>query len=277
MGNFIKKIIKAIINIIKYIRKGGVVYVNISQVNYGGILTGKKVVITGGSSGIGYAIAKKFISEGAEVLITGRNIDKLAAAKNSLNSDSCKVLQWDVSDSNVAEKKIKEAVNLLGTIDIFVNNAGVYIEKKMFNITEEDWDYIFDTNIKGMYFIMQAITKHYINEDISGKILNIASNRGVLGDCGPYGASKWGVIGLTRGFARDLVAKKIIVNAIAPGITATSINNIDVNENAYTNELYNNRVALPEEIGELALFLASDAANHIVGQTIVCDGGASLN
>lgn len=266
-------------NFIKYIRQGGVVYVNIAQVNHNEILKDKKVLITGGSSGIGYAIAKKFVSEGAKVVITGRDIDKLRVAADSMNSNKVFCLEWDVSDVSIVKQKVAQTQELLGGIDIVVNNAGVYVGSDFLNIDEKSWNYVLNTNIKGLFFICQAVSKYYIktNANKISKIINIASITGLVGDCGPYGISKWGVVGLTKGLARDLTSKNIIVNAIAPGVTPSNINKeINVSDNAFLNSSKNQRVALPEEIAELALFLASDASNNIVGQIIPCDGGTII-
>lgn len=264
-------------NFIKYMKYGGVVYVNISQINYNRILEGKRVLVTGGSSGIGYAIAKKCLEEGARVVITGRDIHKLNAASKKIGSNNLLALEWDVSDSNLAREKIEEIELVLGGLDIVFNNAGVYTSKSFLEIEEEDWDTVLDINAKGLFFVCQAASDYFLKKSKSGKIINIASNRGILGDCGPYGMSKWGVIGLTKGLGRDLISKGIIVNGIAPGITATNINGVKVEENAFSDEPRNKRIGLPEEIAELALFLASDAANNIVGEVIVCDGGTSLH
>lgn len=264
-------------NFIKYIQCGGVVYANISQINYNGILEGKKVLVTGGSSGIGYAIAKKCLNEGAKVVITGRDIQKLNAISKEFDINNLLVLEWDVGDSKLARKKMEEIESVLGGLDIVFNNAGVYTSKSFLDVEEKDWDTVLDINAKGLFFVCQAVSEYFLKKNKGGKIINIASNRGILGDDGPYGMSKWGVIGLTKGLGRDLISKGIIVNGIAPGITATNINGIKVEENAFSNESRNKRVALPEEIAELALFLASDAANNIVGEVIVCDGGASLH
>jgi NAD(P)-dependent dehydrogenase (short-subunit alcohol dehydrogenase family) len=275
---FAIKIINSIKNFIKYIHYGGVVYVKISQINHGEILKEKKILITGGSSGIGYAIAKKFLNEGAKVVITGRDPKKLLMATEALNSNRLSYLQWDCSDSSISKSKLAEAQVLLGGIDIVINNAGLYTTTSFSGINEEIWDKVMDTNLKGLFFMCQAEAEYFmnVNKECGGKILNISSIRGFQGDCGPYGVSKWGVNGLTKGLARDLISKNILVNAIAPGITATDINGIDVNKNAFSGEPRNKRVALPEEIAELALFLASDASNNIVGQIIVCDGGSTL-
>jgi NAD(P)-dependent dehydrogenase (short-subunit alcohol dehydrogenase family) len=275
-----KKILRLAIkirNFIKYIKCGGVVYVNISLINYNEILKDKKILVTGGSSGIGYAIAKKCLDEGAKVVITGRDIDKLNDISKKIDDNNLFILEWDVCNSKLAGKKIEDAEHVLGGLDIVFNNAGVYTSKSFLKIEEDDWDTVLDTNAKGLFFVCQAAVELFLNKNKGGKIINIASNRGILGDYGPYGMSKWGVVGLTKGLGRDLISKGIIVNGIAPGITATNINGIKVEENAFSSEPRNNRVALPEEIAELALFLASDAANNIVGQVIVCDGGESLN
>lgn len=274
----ISKILNYTHNLIKYIRQGGVVYINIAQVNHNETLKDKKIIVTGGSSGIGYAIAKKFLEEGGKVVITGRNKEKLYMATESMKSNSIFALQWDICDFSIADKKIAQAHELLGGIDIIVNNAGVYTTNGFMDINETVWDDVMNSNIKGLFFICQAISRYYLknNTDKIHKIINITSIRGAQGDCSPYGISKWGANGFTKGLARDLINNNIIVNGIAPGVTATNINGIDVKENAISNEPKNKRIGTPEEIAELALFLASDAANNIVGQIIACDGGTLI-
>lgn len=263
-------------NFIKFIRKGGVVYVNVGQLAHGEILRDKHVLVTGGSSGIGYSIAKKFLSEGANVLITGRDEQKLLNATKSLGG-SISYLIWDVSNTALAHEQMQKAAEILGGIDILVNNAGAYSNVPFSSVNEKIWNTIMDTNIKGVFFICQAAAHQMIHNTNGAKIINITSIRGFEGDCTPYGISKWGANGFTKGLAREFISKNVIVNGIAPGITATEINGINVKENAYCGyEPKNNRVALPEEIAEIALFLASDAANNIVGQTIICDGGSTL-
>lgn len=277
LKRFIRVVFRWLKNFVKYLRYGGVVHVSVTEVYGGGTLQDKKILVTGGSSGIGYAIAKKCIREGAIVLVSGRNRVKLLETQAKLGADRCEILEWDISDVSIVEEKMRQVVEKMGRIDLLVNNAGVFTPKTFFEIDEKEWNRIFDSNLKGLYFVTQAVSAYYIRNQIQGKIINIASNRGILGDFGPYGASKWGVVGLTKGWGRDLIQHGIIVNGIAPGITATGINHIDVNENAYSTEPRDQRVALPEEIAEIAAFLASGAANHIVGQVIVCDGGTVLN
>lgn len=276
MKNMIKRFVRVARNFVKYLRYGGIVEVNIVQIEYIDILKNKNILITGGSSGIGRSIAKKCLEAGAKVVIIGRSVEKLELTKKDLNSENLYILEWDVSDSKSTDKKIEETVKILGGLDIVFNNAGKYTQKKFFDIDEEIFEKVMDTNIKGLFFIAQSVSRYFLNNKLKGKIINIASIRGIQGTTEPYGISKWGVIGLTKGLGRDLAPKGIIVNGIAPGVTATAINGINVKENAYYEVTKNNRVALPEEIAEVALFLASDAANHIIGEVIVCDGGESL-
>lgn len=276
MKKAIARMIKIAKNFIKYLKYGGVVEVNVVQIGYPEILKGKKILVTGGSSGIGFQIVKKCLETGAEVLITGRSIEKLNDAKNGLNSDKLSILEWDVSDTKMVESKITETVNILGGLDIVFNNAGLYTPKRFFDIDDELFNTVMNANLKGLFFIAKKSAEYFLENKQKGKIINIASIRGIQGTTEPYGLSKWGVIGLTKGLGRDLAKEGIIVNGIAPGITATGINNIDTKENAYCPDSKDSRVALAEEIAEIAIFLASDAANHIIGEVIVCDGGESL-
>lgn len=276
MKNVINRFVRIAKNFIKYLKYGGVVEVNVVQIGYSDILKGKKILITGGSSGIGRSIAEKCLETGAKVVITGRSYNKLELVKKDINNKNLYILEWDVSDTNVIDKKIEEIIIALGGLDILFNNAGIDSYKRFLDVEEEMFDKVMDTNIKGAFFIAQSISRYFLNNKQNGKIINIASIRGIYGTSEPYGISKWGIMGLTKGLGRDLASKGIIVNGIAPGATATAINGINVKENAYYGSTKNKRIALPEEIAEIALFLASDAANHIVGEVIVCDGGESL-
>ena len=275
----LKKLYRAFQNFIKYLRKGGVVYVNVSQVTYTECLKGRKALITGGGSGVGYAIAQKFLSSGAEVTITGRNPDKLAQVAAHLNSTRLHTLVWDAANISSTEKKINEAIQIMEGLDILVNNAGLYTFLPFEKIDEAEWDKIIHTNLKGTFFICQQAVKDFKKEKEKTrvkKIINISSTRGFQGDCGPYGISKWGVNALTKGLARDYTHEGILVNGIAPGIIATPLNGIDPRGNVFDGSNKEHRTAIAEEIAELALFLANDSSNHITGQIIACDGGETL-
>lgn len=263
-------------------KNGGVTTIRVAQINYGEILNGRHILITGGSAGIGLAIAKKCISEGATVVITGRSKEKLDAVATEISSSSLKTLVWDVSDISIRDVKLLEALDLLdGQLDVLVNNAGILGGyRQFFDLTEKTWDEISNVNTKGLVFLTQAVAKFWVQKQLPGKIINMSSMRGTLGvQDGPYGMSKWGLNGLTHGLGLKLAPYGIIVNGIAPGITNTesiSIKGVNTEENAFLRGIPLSRIGLPEEIAELAVFLMSDAANYIVGQTIICDGGCSL-
>lgn len=272
-----KKILSLIKNFLLCLKTGSrPIQVTVSQIMYEKIFIGKHVVVTGGTSGIGLEIAKKFLSLGAKVTITGRNIDRLHTIKEELNNLNLIVVEWDISNSKIIDTKVNEIVKKMGTIEILVNNSGIYASNNFFDTNEQLFDEIMNTNLKGLFFTSKKIAEYFIKHNIKGKIINIGSVRGIQGGAEPYGISKWGVRGLTQGMARDLAKYGIIVNAVAPGITATAINGINIQKNAYNNSTLNNRVAIPEEIAEIVIFLSSNTANHIIGQTIVCDGGETL-
>jgi oxidoreductase, short chain dehydrogenase/reductase family protein len=270
--------VRYIRNLMRYMRSGGVVYTTVQQIEYGKLLDGKTAVVTGGTSGIGLAIAQKFLGLGASVCIIGRNETKLKNTVSALVCGKEKLFSyvWDLQDVADARAHVVAIEKILGTIDIWVNNAGIYIGKNG-NYSEEEWDAVMDTDCRSLYFVMEAVTERM--QGMCGaakKIINITSNRGVFADRGPYGAAKIAAISLTQGFAKKFATRGIVINSIAPGITASNINHIDPSGNIYVDEPPNYRVALPHEIAELAAFLVSDAANHIIGQNIVCDGGQTI-
>ncbi|WP_017445379.1 SDR family NAD(P)-dependent oxidoreductase [Gayadomonas joobiniege] len=260
-----------------YFRDGGVTYANISVVNRYESLKNKNILITGGASGIGFAIAKKAIGEGAFVVISGRNLRKLQQAKAEINSERLKVIQWDVSDFSVLKAKFLEANGLLnGNLNILINNAGVLLKQEFLTVDEDTWDKTYAVNSKAIYFLSQLVANHWIDRKSEGKIINISSTSGFYGVSIPYGTTKWDVVGLTEGLGKRLYPHGIIVNGIAPGRTATAMLGKGADANLYDSKTSAKRFGTPEEIAELAGFLMSDSANFIVGQTIVCDGGYTL-
>lgn len=279
--NKIRRLKVALAEAKKVYKTGGTANVIIATPRYDNILQGKIVLITGGSSGIGLEIAKKFAQTRAMVIITGRNEKKLQQAATDLGTDCCKYLVWDLSETASIDQKLQECKELVGAdIDILVNNAGIAPSKFFGSIDEAEWNKIYDINLKGNYFLTQALVKMWKNTSFEGykKIINISSQGGFVGATYPYRMVKWDVRGLTEGLGKMLIRDNIIVNGIAPGVVKTSMQqfSLDQGDNLYTDQNPVHRVCLPEEIAELALFLVSDASNFIIGQTIVCDGGYTL-
>lgn len=276
-----EKIIGEIKNIRKYMKHGGVVKVTNIYTDRSELFAGKVALVTGATSGIGMAIAKKLLCEGASVVITGRSQKKLDNALEELNSNRVKGLLWDLTAYTEARMLFNKAVTLFGKIDIAVNNAGVYSWKSSKDVTVDDWDAIINTNLKGFFFLCQVESEYFKQIKSVNKIINITSMEGVLAGFGPYYASKWGVNGLTQGMAKELASYNTIVNAIAPGPVKTNINadyfkgQEDSQYNPDSRSL-TGRMVLLEEIASLASYLASDISNSIIGQVIVMDGGISL-
>jgi NAD(P)-dependent dehydrogenase (short-subunit alcohol dehydrogenase family) len=254
---------------------GGATTVQINQINYGETLAGQSILVTGGGSGIGLAIAKKCILEGADVVITGRNEDKLKGAEEAINSNRLKTMVWDHGDVKICKEKLQECMSLLGSgrLDVLVNNAGVCLQPLgFFATTESAWDQTYAVNSKGLFFLTQAFCDDCLKKKQPAKVVNISSQGGLLPAPHPYRMTKWDIIGLTKGLGQQLAPHGIIVNGVAPGMIATDMIQRDT-ENVYSNLQPIQRLGVPEEVAELVIFLVSGAADNIVGQTIICDGG----
>ncbi len=250
------------------------VNVTITPVQYGGILEGKRILITGGGRGLGYDMARKCLEEKAKVTITGRNMETLEEAKEKLgNNPNLFLIQHDVREIATTKDMVEKAGEMMGGIDCLVNNAGVSVHNINYKTcTEEQWDRQMDTNLKGTYFTTQEFLKYY---EASGEtccnIINMVSERGLYGDDVPYGLAKRALISYTEGLARALIRKGVRVNAIAPGVTATEMTGYDPEGDLYRRWAVGKRVLLPQEISEVAVFLLSDASNCISGQVIACN------
>lgn len=249
----------------------------------GHFLDGRMALITGGSSGIGYAIAKSFLVNGAGVVLCGRNEEKLENAKEKLCTEcKCDNLQIEtlVFDISKVEDMKKTLLTYLAKdnvrIDIFVNNAGINGGGLFPNTSEEDYDNILETNLKGMYFISQEIANYMINNRISGNILNITSSSALRPAISPYIISKWGERGLTLGMAKKYLPYGIVVNGLAPGSTLTPMLKKDAENDLNLEYSPAGRYAAPEEIGNLATVLVSDIGRMIVGDTVYATGGAGV-
>lgn len=265
--------------IVQLWQKGGIVHTTVRVIDHNDILAGKRILVTGGSLGIGFAIARRYINSGASVAITGRNEADLKKAADSIASDRLGWLRWDVSDIASADDNLTHAEKLLGgPIDILVNNAGILIGEAFPEVSEAGWDKVYAVNSKGLFFVTQAISRRWLASprgETVRKIINISSTSGFTPGAYPYRMTKWDVVGMTKGLALNLAPHNIIVNGLAPGRTAGRMLGID-DSNVYDRGIPAGRAGLPEEVAELALFLAGDTSNYITGQTIICDGGMTL-
>lgn len=262
---------------IQYVTKGTPkvnIKVNLAQIHYGGILEGKKILITGGTRGLGFAIAKRCLEEKAKVTITGRTMEALTKAKQALgNNKNLFLIEHDIRNYDQDYDVVQKARRFMGGVDILLNNAGISVHEINYaTCTQQMWDDQMDTNLKGVYFLTQAFMKYY--DEVGkkeGKILNMVSERGLYGDDVPYGLAKRALISYTEGLAVRLITKGIRVNAIAPGVTATDMTGHSPDGDLYRRYARGKRVLLPEEIAEVTVFLMSDAANCISGQVIACN------
>jgi len=249
------------------------------------MLKNKVALITGGSSGIGMAIAQRFLKEGAKVVITGRSKERCDSALNQLNTiveDAVDSATGDVSKWDDVEKMVEKTVKRFGRIDILINNAGIYLEKRIEETSEEEWDQVININLKGVFLCSKAVYPHFKNQG-SGTIVNISSDSGVSGNPNEaaYCASKGGVTNLTRAMALDYAKENIRVNAICPAVINTPMLQKEVDrqedKDAYLKEVDElhpvGRVGRPEEVAFAVLMVASDEASFITGANISVDGG----
>ncbi|MFW6229977.1 MAG: 3-oxoacyl-ACP reductase FabG [Halanaerobium sp.] len=245
-------------------------------------LTGKKALVTGGSRGLGRAMAEALLEAGAEVIITGVSDRVLeTAAEMQENGYQVSGLSFDLSKREEIKKSFKEVMaEFEGQLDILVNNAGIQRRNKAENFSEKDWDDVLEVNLNSVFILSQLAAKEMLKND-GGKIINIASLLSFFGGytVPAYAASKGGVAQLTKAFANEWTAEGINVNAIAPGYMDTDMNTALVN-NPERNELIMSRIPAgrwgkPEDMKGIVIFLASEASNYLSGAVIPVDGGYS--
>lgn len=273
------KINEQLKRVLKYIKNGiPRTYVNVLSREIDSLFIGKRILITGGNSGIGLEIARKCIRGGAlKCVITGRNEQKLIERCSELDRrGGVEYCVFDVSDAVNMEKYYGKCIEKAGgAFDIVVGNAGIFYEKDFYDYDESDWNRMFDTNLKGAYYLSQQAIKSFYQNGIKGNMVFITSERGIMADTHLYGISKAGLNSFIRGLAKSCSKDGIRVNGVAPGITATGINGIEpMNDLSHENAL--ERVLRAEEIAEVAVFLMSDGSVCINGEIIVCDGGNTI-
>ena len=242
----------------------------------------KTAVITGGSRGIGLAIAKKLAEGGANiaVLYVGDESEG-AAAKAELEQFGTKVEQYfcDVSDFEKSKAVCEQVIGEFGKVDILINNAGITRDKLVLNMEESDFDAVINVNLKGTYNMIKHFYKHFM-KNRGGRIVSTSSIVGLIGNAGQanYSASKAGIIGLTKSVARELAGRNVTVNAVAPGYIGTDMTNVlpDKVKETMKAQIPAKRIGTPEDVANVVAFLCSDEAAYVTGEVIRVDGGLAI-
>ena len=251
--------------------------VNINYLQPNCQLQGKRIVITGGGRGLGFAMAKKFKAEGAVVLIAGRNENVL---KSSAEKIGCKYLRLDVQNVDSFKYFIDEADNELGGVNCIVNNAGISLHENGFlEVSPKQFDSQFNTNLKGAFFLTQCFINKVRENQTEGtkNILFISSETGITVDERPYGLTKAALNSLVQGLAYRYVNEGYRINAVAPGVTISDMVGVDIDGSLTCDYNVTRRYYLPEEVAEVASFLLSDVSNCLNGQILVCNEGKTIN
>ena len=242
-------------------------------------LTGKVALVTGGSRGIGRAIALKLAENGADVAINyAGNTAAAEEVKAAIEQMGRKALliQCSVADTDGVQAMVNQVVKELGRLDILVNNAGITRDGLLMRMKEADWDDVMNTNLKGVYNCSKAVMRTMMKQK-SGRIVNMASVVGEMGNAGQanYAAAKAGVIGFTKSLAKEVASRGITVNAIAPGFIATDMTSVlsDDQKAEMARTIPLGRAGQPEDVANAVLFLASEGAAYITGQVLNVDGG----
>jgi len=247
-------------------------------VSEGKTLAGKVAIVTGGTRGIGLAIARLLAEDGASVVVSGRDAARLDAAVKELESLGAPAMAVaaDAAKREDADRLVEATRERFGRIDVLVNNAGITRDQLLVRMKDDDWDQVLDTNLRGVFLMTRAVGKVMMRQK-SGRIINIASTAGAMGNPGQvnYSAAKAGVIGLTKAAGRELAHWNILVNAVAPGLIETDMTAAISGEarEAMLGQVPLKRIGQSREVAEVVRFLAGDGASYITGQTIHVNGG----
>lgn len=246
------------------------------------MLEGKVALVTGASRGIGREIALTLAEYGADVIVNYNGSEEKAAqvkAEIEKLGRRAKMVQCSVADYEASGKMISDMLAVFGHIDILVNNAGITKDNLMIKMSEDDFDAVIDTNLKGTFNTIKHMYRAFLKQR-AGRIINLSSVSGVLGNAGQanYAASKAGVIGLTKSMAKELASRNITVNAVAPGYIDTDMTQAmsDGAKEAIIAQIPLKRAGQTKDIAEMVAFLASDKASYITGQIISVDGGMAI-
>ena len=242
--------------------------------------SGRVVVVTGGSKGIGRTVALKFAEEGAKIIIVHYDPDESSSddilntlAQQGIEAESHRV---DVSSYQDVQALFKEILSRFGKVDVLINNAGITRDSLLMRMSEDDWDIVIRVNLKSVFNCTQIVIRSMLKQR-AGSIVNISSVVGQIGNPGQsnYSASKAGIIGFTKSVAREVSGRGITVNAVAPGFIDTEMTASlpDRAKNSFLQQIPLGRIGKPEDVAEAVYWLSSDAANYITGQTIHVNGG----
>jgi len=241
-------------------------------------LTEKVAMVTGSAQGIGKAIGLLFARNGADIVVSDVNIEKAEETAREIQAlgRRAMAIKSDVSRLDEVEKMVQAVLEQFGRIDTLINNAGIARDKLILRMTEEDWDAVLDINLKGTFNCTKAVIRH-MSKQRSGKIVNIASVVGEMGNAGQanYSASKAGVIGLSKSLAREVAARDITVNCVAPGYIQTAMTDSlpESVKKAFLEMIPMRRLGTPADVAQAVKFLLSDQAAYITGQVIHVNGG----
>lgn len=271
----IKRVLKKIRNLL--VKKDTKIIAIPQIVDRDNSLSGRVVLVTGGTSGIGLAIAHAVIRNGGKVIVCGSSQGKLEAALQELGNENAKGLQWDITNYSNMNDMLQQAIGIIPNqrIDTLVNCAGLTTKGNFFSTTEEEYDRIMNLNVKSVWLLCRTFSQYWIDNKVKGHILNISSSSALKPAWGPYQMSKWAVRGLTIGLAEELSPYGITVNAIGPGKTATPMMGAD-NDNIVCEAQPSKRFVTTDEVANLALFLIGDTGNMIMGDTVYITGGTGL-
>jgi 3-oxoacyl-[acyl-carrier protein] reductase len=242
-------------------------------------MAGKVAVVTGGSRGIGLAIANWLAERGASVVVSGRDADRLQAAVKELEAHSAPVLgvAADAAKREDADRLVDVTRERFGRLDILVNNAGITRDGLLIRMKDDDWDRVLEINLRGAFLMTRAASKAMVRLKSGGRIINIASTAGAMGNAGQanYSAAKAGLIGLTKASARELAHWGILVNAVAPGLIETDMATAMPTEarDALLAQVPLKRIGTAREVAEMVGFLAGDGAAYVTGQVFHVNGG----
>ena len=244
----------------------------------GGSLAGRAVIVTGGSRGIGAAIAALLAEHGASVLVSGRDDDRLQTAVKAMEGLGGRVvgLAADAAKREDVDRLVDAARQEFGRLDVVVNNAGITSDALLVRMKDDDWDRVMDVNLRGAFLLTRAAAKVMMRQK-SGRVINIASAAGAMGNAGQanYSAAKAGLFGLTKASARELAHWGILVNAVAPGLIETDMSAAipEAARQAFLAQVPAGRIGTAREVAEVVGFLAGDGASYITGQVFHVNGG----